>query len=58
MSYFDDVAKSSFISEADKEKLGEIIVDKNNHVEVSRAIEYYFCFVKTGCVEEELEVLA
>lgn len=57
MSYFDDVMKSGGISEEDTEKIREIVIDENNPLEVSRAVEYYFCYVKSGC-SKELEIEA
>ena len=52
MSYFEDVMKSSIINEADSDKIKEIVIDENNPLEVSRAIEYYFCYVKSGMMVE------
>lgn len=47
MSYFEDVIKSIGINEIDKEKIEESIINEDNPLEVSRAIECYFCYGKT-----------
>lgn len=57
MSYFDDVMKSNSVSEEDMKKIEDIVMDKDNPLEVSRAMEYYFCYAKSGC-SQELEIEA
>ncbi|MDP1695417.1 MAG: hypothetical protein Q8L29_00715 [archaeon] len=46
MSYFEDVIRSAGINETDKEKIEEFLINEDNPLEVSRAIECYFCYTK------------
>jgi len=52
MNYFEEAIKMGNITEKDREKIRESISDENNLLEVSRAIECYFCCSKVSSLAE------